>query len=368
MSQISPQPCPDEEQIVLRLDQVAALVEGQLSGAGELTISGFSSLEGAGPDDLTFLVQSKDSGQLRASKAAAALVPLNFDEEINRPIIRVKDPNLAGAIIHNHLLARPFRATGIHPRACLGADCGIAAAVSIGPLAVIGNRVTIGEEVTIEPGVVIGDDVTIGDQCLIKANVTVAAGCRIGRRVTLHSGVVIGSDGYGYATDGRGNHVKRPQVGIVRIDDDVEIGANSCVDRGAFGETWIKSGVKIDNLVQIAHNVVIGENSLIVAQVGLAGSTILGRNVVMGGQSSAKGHVHIGDRVMVAARGGVHNNQPAGAVIGGAPAIAIRQWGKASAVFNRLPELQSEIRQLRKTVAGLQQAAGSAGSEGESND
>lgn len=368
MTQLTEKYSQEEQQSALRLDTAAELVQGQLSGAAERTITGFSSLEAAGPDDMTFLVQPKDIDQLRSSKAAAALVPLTFTEEIELPVIRVKDPYLAGAIIHNHLLARPFRAAGIHPRACLGVDCRIPAAVSIGPLAVIGDRVSFGERVTIEPGVVIGDDVTIGDDCLLKANVTVAAGCRIGSRVILHSGVVIGSDGYGYATDGRGKHVKRPQVGIVRIDDDVEIGANSCVDRGAFGETWIKSGVKIDNLVQIAHNVIIGENSLIVAQVGLAGSTTLGRNVVMGGQSSAKGHVHLADRVMVAARGGVHNNQPAGAVIGGAPAIAIRQWAKASAVFNRLPELQSEVRQLKREVALLQKATGGERPEGESNE
>jgi UDP-3-O-[3-hydroxymyristoyl] glucosamine N-acyltransferase len=225
--------------------------------------------------------------------------------------------------------------------------------VSIGPLAVLGNRVTIGERVTIEAGAVLGDDVEIGDDSTIHANVAVYEKCRIGKRVTIHSGTVIGSDGFGYAANERGEHIKRPQVGIVQIDDDVEIGANTCIDRAAYGVTWIKSGVKIDNLVQVAHNVVVGENSLLVAQVGIAGSTTLGRNVVLGGQAAVNGHITIGDQVMVAARGGVHNDQPKGAVLGGAPAFPIRQWAKACAVFAKLPELQATVRKNSKAIAEL---------------
>ena len=164
---------------------------------------------------------------------------------------------------------------------------------------------------------------------------------------------MVGSDGYGYSANERGEHIKRPQVGIVRIDDDVEIGANSCIDRAAYGVTWIKSGVKIDNLVQVGHNVVVGENSLLVAQVGMSGSTTHGRNVVLGGQSATAGHLTIGDRVMVAAMGGVHNNLPDGAVVGGAPAFPIRQWAKSCAVFSKLPELQSKVRKNTKAIEEL---------------
>jgi UDP-3-O-[3-hydroxymyristoyl] glucosamine N-acyltransferase len=219
----------------------------------------------------------------------------------------------------------------------------------------VGNNVTIGERVTLEPGVVLDDDVVLGDDVLLKANVTVANGCIIGNRVTIHSGTVIGSDGYGYATDNMGNHVKRPQVGKVKIDDDVEIGSNVSVDRGAFGDTWIQSGVKIDNQVQVAHNVVVGPNSLLVAQAGIAGSTTLGRNVVLGGKVAVNGHIHLDDQVMVAASSGIHNSQPKGAKVGGTPAIPIKTWAKATAVFAKLPEMYSEFRKLKKVVAKLQE-------------
>jgi UDP-3-O-[3-hydroxymyristoyl] glucosamine N-acyltransferase len=208
---------------------------------------------------------------------------------------------------------------------------------------------------------VIGSDTTIGDDTVIHANVTVAERCTIGRRVILHHGAVIGSDGFGFATDNRGNHYRKPQVGTVRLDDDVEIGANACVDRAAFGTTWVKSGVKIDNLVMVGHNVVIGENAILVAQAGIAGSTTLGRNVVLGAKAGVAGHLHLGDRVMAAAKSGIHNNQPAGAVVGGTPAIEAKAWARAAAAFSRLPELVKESRRLRREVdrlsALLEQAA-----------
>lgn len=339
----------------LRLDEVAEMVQGRLVGDGSLAIRNLTSLEAAGPEDLTFLVKPAELERLRQSGAAAALVPQGVGEDVDRPVIQVKDPYLASAIVHNHILEKPFEAAGIHPRAYVGDACRIAEEVTIGPLAAVGNRVRIGRRVTIEPGVVVGDDVEIGDDTTLKANVTVAHGCILGNRVIIHSGTVIGSDGYGYATDAGGNHVKRPQVGRVRIDDDVEIGSNVSVDRGAFGDTWIQSGVKIDNLVQVGHNVVIGPNSLIVAQVALAGSAKLGRNVVLGGKASVNGHIQLEDQVMVAAGGGVHNNLPRGSRVGGFPVQPVKEWAKSCVIFAKLPEVYSELKKMKKMLAALQE-------------
>lgn len=340
----------------ISLENVAEMVAGELLGEGDVVITNLASLESAGPGELTFLVKSSDVSILDESKAAAALVPMEVDSVQHIPVIRVKDPYLASALVHNHVLARPFEAAGIHQQAFVGNNCTISANITIGPMVTIGNRVTIGDRVTIEPGCVLGNDVVIGDDVTLKANVTIYEKCILANRITIHSGTVIGSDGYGYATDAMGNHVKRPQVGCVRIDDDVEIGANVCVDRGAFGDTWIQSGAKIDNQTQIAHNVVIGPNSLIVAQVGIAGSTVLGRNVVIGGKAGINGHIHLDDQVMVAAHSGVHGSLPKGAKVGGAPAFDVRKWARATAVFAKLPDMYSELRKLKKIVAALQES------------
>ncbi|TKB26534.1 UDP-3-O-(3-hydroxymyristoyl)glucosamine N-acyltransferase [Desulfopila sp. IMCC35006] len=338
---------------ILSVADLAEMVEGQVLGDATVLIGGFAPLDTAGPKEISFLAKAKMASLLATTSAGAVLVPPGVEAVGSLPVIRVKDPYLAVAIIHSFFVAVPFVAKGIHPRAFVGENCLLGKEISIAPLAVLGDRVKTGERVSIEAGAVIGDDVELGDDTTIKANVTIYDGCKIGKRVTIHSGTVIGSDGFGYSANERGEHIKRPQIGTVRIDDDVEIGANTCVDRAAYGVTWIKSGVKIDNLVQVAHNVILGENSLLVAQVGLSGSTTLGRNVVMGGQAASSGHLTLGDQVMVAARGAVHGDQPKGAVVGGTPAIPVRQWAKACAVFAKLPELQSTVRKNSKAIAEL---------------
>jgi UDP-3-O-[3-hydroxymyristoyl] glucosamine N-acyltransferase len=338
---------------IVSVEALAEMVKGQVVGEKTVLIRGFAPLDTAGSEDISFLAKAKMADLLETTRAGAVIVPLGVERVGKFPVIRVKDPYLAVAIIHSFFVDTPFEAEGIHPRAFVGEQCLLGEAISVAPLAVLGNRVKVGERVSVEAGAVIGDDVEIGDDTTIKANVTVYKNCILGKRVTIHSGTVIGSDGYGYSANERGEHIKRPQVGIVRIDDDVEIGANCCIDRAAYGVTWIKSGVKIDNLVQVAHNVVVGENSLLVAQVGISGSTTLGRNVIMGGQAATTGHITLGDQVMVAARGAVHNNQPKGAVVGGTPAIPIRQWVKACAVFAKLPELQIKVRKNSRALAEL---------------
>ena len=335
------------------LAELAALVGGTVLGDSSLVITTLNSLELAEAGQLTFINSKKLADQLATSKASACIAPLDFSGT-DLPLIRVSNVDLAAARIHNYLLAAAFKPTGIHERAVLGKDCRISSHVSIGPLVCLGDRVRIGERVLIEPGVVLGDDVEIGDDCVLHANAVVAYGCTLGQRVVLHHGAIIGSDGFGFATDpATGEHVSKPQVGTVRLDDDVQIGANTCVDRAAFGVTWVKRGVRMDNQVMVGHNCVIGENSILVGQVGIAGSTVLGRNVVLAARAAISGHLHLEDGVVVAALGGVHNDQPKGAVVGGIPAIEIKKWGRASAVFSRLPEMLKELRQLRKQVDEL---------------
>ena len=347
----------------ITLEALASMVEGELSGDPALEISGFGPLDSAGPGDITFLVDTKYLEQAAQCAAAAILVGPKIEFEAGN-IVRVEDAYLASAIIQNYFLEQPFAAGGIHETAVIGEECTVGKEITIGAQVVIGDRVTLGERVEICAGVVIGDDVTIGDGCVIRANVTIESGCELGQRVRIHPGCVIGGDGYGYATDKRGFHVKRPQLGTVRIGDDVEIGANSCVDRATFGVTLIKSGVKIDNLVQVAHNVVVGENSLLVSQVGISGSTTLGRNVVLGGQAGTVGHISVGDGTMVAGKSAVHGNQPAGARLAGVPAIDGKLWFKCITAFSRLPELLKDVRKLKKDLARLDKEDDSTRKEG----
>jgi UDP-3-O-[3-hydroxymyristoyl] glucosamine N-acyltransferase len=265
----------------------------------------------------------------------------------------VDNVDLAAAKIHNHFLATPFVATGIDKTAVIGRDCRLAEDISIAAQVVLGNQVQIGSQVSLGAGAVIGDGVIIGDNCQIMANVVIYAGCLIGKQVIIHAGTVIGSAGYGYATDENGKHWHKPQVGRVRIDDLVEIGANCSIDCATFGETWIRTGAKLDNLVHLAHNVIIGENALITAQVGIAGSTILGKNVMLGGQAGVKDNLVIGDRVMAGGQCGITSDQPDDAILSGTPATKLQTWLRASTIFNKLPQMYRELRQLQKDVKKL---------------
>ena len=340
------------EQKIKTLAELAVLVEGELLGDPELTISGFNDMARASSGEITFIAKAKYADQLARTRAAALIMPRDM-ETVPLPAIRVQNPYLAAALIHNIFYQRPLPPPGIAAMAVIGADCRIPASAAVSPLVVVGARVTLGERVVIESGAVIGDDVAIGEGTIIEANVVVRHGCSIGSRVILYSGVVIGSDGFGYATNVRGNHIKRPQVGNVVIEDDVEIGANTCIDRATFGSTVIGKGTKIDNLVQIAHNVEIGEGCLIVSQSGIAGSSKIGRGVVLAGQCGVSDHVEIGDRVTAAGRSGINSNVQAGAVVAGFPAIAYKEWLPAAAAFSRIPQLVKEVRRLRHEMSKL---------------
>ncbi len=335
------------------LYELAQLVQGEVLGDGSLYIHGVADLDSAGKDEITFLTNSKKQHLLLNSNAGAVVVSSKLTE-VNKPAILVKDPIVAIAVIHNAFLAKPFHGLGVSEKAHIGENCDIPSEVFIGPMSVLGDRVRLGQRVTIKSGVVIGDDVIIGDDTILHPNVTVYNNCTIGKRVIVHGGTVIGADGFGYATNSNGGHIKRPHVGTVQIDDDVELGANVCVDRATFGVTRIKAGAKIDNLVQIAHNVEIGENSLVVAQAGIAGSTTLGRNVVLGGQVGISGHIHLGDRTMVGAQSGVHNTQKPGTTVSGTPAIPHKKWLRASMAVVKIPELIKDVRKLKKQMSSRQ--------------
>ncbi len=334
------------------LQQLAELVGGQVHGDPQCQIRGLNGFELAGAGEITFLLERKQLPIAEHCRATACVVPVGSGPQVI-PTIECEQPAVAAARIHQYLLYQPFVAQGIHPSAVLGDGCQIPKQVSIGAQVALGQEVQVGERVTIHPGAVIGDRVSIGDDTVVHANVTIAEGCRIGKRVVLYHGAVIGSDGFGFATDKMGCHHSKPQVGTVQIDDDAQIGANACVDRAAFGVTHIKAGARIDNLVMIAHNVEVGENAVLAALTGVAGSSVLGRNVVLGGNVGIADHIELADQVMVAAKSGVHNSQPKGALLGGCPAIDVRSWGKASAAFSRLPEMVKEMRRLRKEVEQL---------------
>jgi len=330
------------------LAEIADLVGGELSGDGGKIIADVAPYEGAGPDHITFAGQAKFLKQLGTSSAGAVLVPLGTSSETVN-VIRVKNPQLAFTKVLS-LFHPPSRLPlGIHPAAAIGSDFTCGKDVAVGPGAVIQNQVAVGSGVQIHSNAVIGDSVEIGDDVIIYPNVTILERCKIGSRVIIHAGTVIGSDGYGFESDGERFH-KIPQLGIVQIDDDVEIGACNTIDRAAFEKTWIQSGVKTDNLVHIAHNVVVGENTVIVAQVGISGSTTLGRNVSLAGQAGIGGHITIGDRAVIGSKAGISQSVPEGTMLSGFPGIPHRLWLRVQRAVNKLPELFKQVGDLEKRM------------------
>lgn len=334
------------------VEELAGLVGGEVAGDGHFSVSGVADLQSASKSDISFLLKSSQDSLLAETSAGAVVVPL--DTETKLPAIKVKNPALAITLIHQSFLEKEFSATGVHVSALIGDRCQISKSVSIGPQVVVGQNVKIGERVTLEAGVVLDDDVVIGDDVIVMANVVIRSGTVIGNRVIIQSGTVIGSDGFGYVHDEHGRHIKRPHVGIVILEDEVEIGANSCVDRATFGATIIKKGTKLDNLVQVAHNVTLGEGCLLASQSGVAGSTTLGRGVVLGGQVAVTDHVTMGDGAMAGGKAGVAGSVNSGSVVSGYPAIDHRTWLRASSAFSKLPQLVKDVRDLAKKIANLE--------------
>jgi UDP-3-O-[3-hydroxymyristoyl] glucosamine N-acyltransferase len=347
---------PEETGKKATLAELAALVGGTLEGDGRLEIRGLASLEEAGEGQISFLADLRQTHRLAKTRAAALVVPAGLPAS-SRPLIRTPNPYGAYARIQTYFSARPRKALGVDPRAAVGPGAEIGEDVSVYPFVFLGAGSRIGARAVLYPGVYVGEKAEIGEDTILYPGVAVMDRCRLGKRVIVHAGTVIGSDGFGFAPEKSG-YLKIPQVGIVEIEDDVEIGANCAVDRAALGRTLIRKGVKIDNLVQIAHNVVVGEHTLLVAQVGIAGSTEVGQWAALGGQVGVVGHIRIGDRARVGAQSGVGQDVRSGETVSGSPAFAHRDWLKAQAVFPRLPEIRKNLAALEKKVAELEKSLG----------
>lgn len=339
----------------IRLDEISRSIGGTVIGSPDVTVSGVSSLAEAGPQDLGYVASDRFIKAATESKAAAFVVARKIPD-LSRPQIIASNPAYAFARVAETFFVARFEPRGVSEHAVRGEGVEIGPQVSIWPFVTLGDRVRIGARVTLYPGVFIGHDAVIGDDSVVYPNVTVREACQIGSRVIIHSGTVIGSDGFGYVQQ-EGRHHKIPQLGIVCIEDDVELGANVTVDRATFGRTVIKRGTKIDNLVQVAHNVCIGEHSILTAQVGIAGSTRLGHHVIVGGQAGLADHLEIGDQVMIAARSGVNRSLTGNQIVSGAPVMPHDLAIKAMAVIPRLPELRQQLRDLEQRMRTLETSA-----------
>jgi len=332
----------------MSLKHLAEAVGGRIVGDPDVMICGAAGIKEAGAGDITFLANPKYASLLRQTCASAVILS-KPDADMTGSQLIVEDPYYAFSRILTLLIEKPYRPSGISDRASLGQGIRLGRDLSIHPFVTIGDHAVIGERVSLYPGVYIGEESEIGDDTVIYPNVSIRERVTIGRRVVIHSGTVIGSDGFGFATH-KGRHHKIPQIGTVRIEDDVEIGSNVSVDRAATGTTVIKRGTKIDNLVQIAHNVVIGEDSLIVSQVGISGSVSIGHHVTLAGQTGVAGHLTIGDNVIAGGRTGVTKDIASNQIVSGFPALPHRQWLEAQAIFAHLPEIRKRIKELESKI------------------
>jgi UDP-3-O-[3-hydroxymyristoyl] glucosamine N-acyltransferase len=338
----------------MKLSEIARAIGCELRG-DDVDIRGVAAIEDAEPGTLTFAADRRHARWLATTRAAAVVLAAEAPE-VALPSLRARHPYLAfvAAVELFHPPARPT--PGVHPSAVVAPTAQLGAGASVGPHVVVGEDVVIGRDAVLHAGVVIYPRVRIGDRFTAHAGAVVREDVRIGDRVTLHAGAVIGSDGFGYVPQ-EGGHRKIPQVGTVVLEDDVEIGANTTVDRAALGATVVGRGTKIDNLVMVGHGSRIGPHCLLAAQVGLAGGTRLGTHVMLGGQAGLAGHLTVGDRARVAARSGVHGDVPAGATYGGYPATEVRRWNRAAVALLRLPGVLRRLRRVERAL-GLPGDAG----------
>lgn len=327
-------------------NQIASFVNGNVQGDGEVLINTFAKIEEAKPGALTFLSNPKYTHFIYTTQASAVLVANDFVPEhtLNATLIKVPDAYRALALLMQAVdKAVNTHPTGIEQPSFVAENAQIGKDVYIGAFAYVGDNALVGNKVKIYPQTYIGRHVKIGDGTIIYPGVKIYHGCQIGNNCILHSGVVIGADGFGFAPDTDGHYNKIPQLGVVHICDNVEIGANATIDRATMGATTIGRGTKLDNMVQIAHNVVVGEDTVMAAQAGVAGSSKIGNRCMMGGQVGVAGHIVIGDNVQVGAQTGIPKDVPSGSKIMGYPAVDVRQFMKQSACIKRLPELFAQL-------------------------
>jgi UDP-3-O-[3-hydroxymyristoyl] glucosamine N-acyltransferase len=340
----------------VRVAEIADRIGARLEGEGGLELRAVRSLEDAGPEDLSFILDARHVARLEACRAGAVILSDGLPCG-GRPALRMANPSLgfarALALLHPSVALSP----GIHPSAVVSPDATVDASALVGPLCVVSAGASIAAGSILDAQVYVGRDARIGTSCRLFPHVTLRDGVWLGDRVIIHSGAVIGADGFGYARDGA-RYVKIPQIGRVVLEDDVEVGANVTIDRATLGETRIGRGTKIDNLVQIAHNVQVGEDTVIVAQVGISGSTRIGSRVTLAGQAGIVDHVNIGDDVIVGAQAGVSKDIPSGSIVLGSPAVPHRDFKRQYAIFAGLPALRKLLLALEQRMGEIENRLG----------
>jgi UDP-3-O-[3-hydroxymyristoyl] glucosamine N-acyltransferase len=335
----------------MKLRELATLIGGDVIGDPEVEITGVAGIADAQTGDITYIHDKKFLRDTSAIHASAVIVK-EAAEGLSASMLIVKNPQYTYAKALEVFYEKPSEHTGVSDRAFIGDNVILGDKVSVHHFACICDHAVIGAGATISSGVYIEDGVTIGDNTLIYPNVTLRGNTKIGNNVTIHSGAVIGSDGFGYVME-QGMHYKIPQVGGVIIEDNVEIGSNVTIDRGTTGNTFIGSGTKIDNLVQVGHNVTIGSNSIIISQVGISGSVDIGDSVILAGQVGVRDHITIGNRAIVGAQSGIGGNIPEGQVYSGSPAIPHKSWLRAQSIYSKLPEYAKRIQELERKLEDI---------------
>jgi UDP-3-O-[3-hydroxymyristoyl] glucosamine N-acyltransferase len=341
----------------LKLRDIADRLQCSLEGDGEVDIVRVAAVHKAGPGDLTFVANRRYLPKLATTRASAVILgpTKGVAPHVSCAVLHTDDPYSAFARAVTLFAPVTPPPTGIDRLSAVADDAAIGADVSIGPFVTVGAGAAIGARTIVHPNVVVGEGVRIGDDCVIHSQASIRDRVVIGDRVTLHDGVVVGSDGYGFARQKDGTHLKIPQHGDVVIEDDVEIGANSTIDRPAIGETRISAGTKIDNLVHVAHGVAIGRRVLLAAQVGIAGSSTIGDDVMMAGQTGVAGHITVGDKAIVGAKSAVLQPVDPGAFVTGSPAFRHAEWRKASVLFRSLPSMKKRLEELEQRIVELEE-------------